>query len=222
VLFFDEAHLLFDSAPKPLLEKIEQVVRLIRSKGVGVYFITQSPLDLPQAVLGQLGLKVQHALRAFTPDDRKVIKAVARSFRAREGLDVERVVTELATGEALVSTLDDQGSPAPVARTLVRPPESRIGALTAEERRECIARSPLRDKYTTRLDRESAYEVLKTRAAAAAPRDPEPTEEPTAKAGGRRRESAAEAMLKSTVRAIGSSLGRQLVRGILGSLSRGR
>jgi DNA helicase HerA-like ATPase len=219
VLFFDEAHLLFDSAPEPLLDKIEQVVRLIRSKGVGVYFITQSPLDLPQAVLGQLGLKVQHALRAFTPDDRKVIKSVAGSFRAREGLDVERVVTELATGEALVSTLDDGGAPTPVARTLVCPPESRIGPLTDAERAERIGRSPLRDKYTKTLDRESAYEVLKAKARAAPPPRVEPDRK---KAPTRTRQSASEAMLKSTLRAIGSSLGRQLVRGILGSLTRRR
>ena len=219
VLFFDEAHLLFDSAPKPLLDKIEQVVRLIRSKGVGVYFITQSPLDIPQAVLGQLGLKVQHALRAFTPDDRKVIKSVAGSFRARAGLDVERVVTELATGEALVSTLDDSGSPTPVARTLVCPPESRIGPVTAAERAERTSRSPLRDKYTATLDRESAYEVLKAKTAAPAPLRPV---EPRPSAPARTRETASEAMLKSTVRAIGSSLGRQLVRGILGSLTRRR
>jgi DNA helicase HerA-like ATPase len=202
-----------------LLDKIEQVVRLIRSKGVGVYFITQSPLDLPQTVLGQLGLKVQHALRAFTPDDRKVIKSVAGSFRAREGLDVERVVTELATGEALVSTLDDGGAPTPVARTLVCPPESRIGPLTDAERAERIGRSPLRDRYTKTLDRESAYEALKSKASAAPP----PRVEPERKnASTRTRQSASEAMLKSTLRAIGSSLGRQIVRGILGSLTRRR
>jgi len=218
VLFFDEAHLLFDSAPKALLDKVEQVVRLIRSKGVGVYFITQSPLDVPQSVLGQLGLKVQHALRAFTPNDRKVIKAVADGFRERPGLDVAEVVTELATGEALVSALDESGAPSPVSRTLIRPPESRIGPLTAEERAERIARSPLRTRYETPLDRDSAYEMLK-RKAAAEEADPEP--KARSRSGGRTRQSAGEAMLKSTLRSIGSSLGRQLVRGILGSL-RGR
>ena len=134
VLFFDEAHLLFDGAPKPLLDKIEQVVRLIRSKGVGVYFVTQSPLDVPEDVLGQLGLKIQHALRAFTPKDRQVIKAVAQGFRANPGVDVEAIVTELETGEALVSALDAKGAPQPVSRTLIAPPESRIGPIDAAER----------------------------------------------------------------------------------------
>ncbi len=164
VLFFDEAHLLFDGAPKPLLDKIEQVVRLIRSKGVGVYFVTQSPLDVPEDVLGQLGLKVQHALRAFTPKDRKVIKAVADGFRATAGLDAEQVVTELETGEALVSALDAKGSPQPVVRALIAPPESRIGPIDAEERAQRIERSPFRGKYDQGIDRESAYEMLKARA----------------------------------------------------------
>ena len=144
VLFFDEAHLLFNGAPKPLLDKIEQVVRLIRSKGVGVYFVSQSPLDIPEIVLGQLGLKVEHALRAFTPKDRQVIKVGAQGFRAKPGVDVERIVTELETGEALVSALDAKGAPQPVSRALIAPPESRIGPLDATERADRIARSPFK------------------------------------------------------------------------------
>jgi DNA helicase HerA-like ATPase len=224
VLFFDEAHLLFNGAPKPLLDKIEQVVRLIRSKGVGVYFVTQSPLDIPEDVLGQLGLKIQHALRAFTPKDRQVIKAVAQGFRASAGLDVERVVTELETGEALVSALDAKGSPQPVSRALIAPPESRIGPIDPAERAERVARSPFRGKYDQAVDRESAYEKLKARAdaqrAAAAAR-PAPEQRDVPKAAvkpGRTRQTAGEALMTSAARAIGSSLGRQLIRGVLGSL----
>ena len=220
VLFFDEAHLLFDRAPQALLDRIEQVVRLIRSKGVGVYFVTQSPLDLPEVVLGQLGLKVQHALRAFTPKDRQVVKAVAQGFRAKPGLDVERTVTELGTGEALVSALDDGGAPTPVARTLIAPPESRIGALTADERAERVKRSPFAGKYDGVVDRESAYERLKARAeqeAAAAAESTEASKQ-RAPARARARQSPGEALFQSAARAIGSSLGRQLVRGLLGSL----
>jgi hypothetical protein len=223
VLFFDEAHLLFNGAPKPLLDKIEQVVRLIRSKGVGVYFVTQSPLDIPEDVLGQLGLKVQHALRAFTPKDRQVIKAVAQGFRASAGLDVERVVTELETGEALVSALDAKGSPQPVSRALIAPPESRIGPIDAAERAERISRSPFRGKYEQGIDRESAYEKLKARAdqehaAAARPAtEQRETRNATVKPGPTR-QTAGEALMTSAARAIGSSLGRQLIRGVLGSL----
>jgi DNA helicase HerA-like ATPase len=232
VLFFDEAHLLFNGAPKALLEKIEQVVRLIRSKGVGVYFVTQSPLDVPESVLGQLGLKIEHALRAFTPKDRQVIRSVARGFRARPGMDVERIVTELETGEALVSALDPKGAPQPVARTLIAPPESRIGPLDANERADRLARSPFKGKYDQTVDRESAFEMLRSRAERAsveaaaeqsrakAAREAEPAR-PKARAP-RQRQSAGEAMLTSAARAIGSSLGRQLIRGILGSLSRSR
>jgi DNA helicase HerA-like ATPase len=229
VLFFDEAHLLFDDAPKALLEKIEQVVRLIRSKGVGVYFVTQSPLDVPEDVLGQLGLKIQHALRAFTPKDRKVVASVAQSFRANPDLDVETVVTELERGEALVSTLDAKGAPTPVRRTLVRPPESRIGPLDAAERSELVARSPVAGRYDQSVDRESAHEKLVVRArqmqverAEARPEEAAPT--PRTQSGarpaarGRTRESAGEAFMKSAARAVGSSLGRQIIRGILGSL----
>src|SRR5262249_15751511 len=226
VLFFDEAHLLFDGAPKPLLDKIEQVVRLIRSKGVGVYFVTQSPLDVPETVLGQLGLKVQHALRAFTPKDRTVIKSVAQGFRAKPGLDVAAAVTELGTGEALVSTLDAKGAPQVVARTLIAPPEGRIGPIDAKERAERIDRSPFPGKYDTPVDRESAYEMLKARAdqaqAAAPDRPAAPTRGSTTAAAPARpahqRQTAAEALMTSAARAIGSSLGRQLIRGVLGSL----
>ncbi|MDH4133712.1 MAG: DUF853 domain-containing protein, partial [Gammaproteobacteria bacterium] len=163
VFFFDEAHLLFDNAPKALTEKIEQVVRLIRSKGVGVYFISQSPLDIPEDVLGQLGNRVQHALRAFTPKDQKAVKAAAQTFRASKGFDVEAAIGELGTGEALVSMLDEKGSPTPVARILVRPPESRLGPLTDAERKEQLGRSPLKGKYDAAVDRESAYELLNKR-----------------------------------------------------------
>jgi hypothetical protein len=228
VFFFDEAHLLFDQAPKPLLDKVEQVVRLIRSKGVGVYFISQSPLDIPEDVLGQLGLRIQHALRAFTPKDRKAIKAVAQNFRANPELDTETVITELGTGEALVSTLDDKGSPTVVERTLICPPESKMGPLTAAERRERIQRSPFSGKYDEETDRESAYELLKQRAEKAAEEaERQASQQKPEKNNGRssNRQSWQEAMLKSAARSVGTVLGREggkLLRGILGSLLRGR
>ncbi len=228
VLFFDEAHLLFDGAPKSLLDKIEQVVRLIRSKGVGVYFVTQSPLDLPDDVLGQLGLKVEHALRAFTPSDRKVIKAVADSFRSNPDLDVETVLTELERGEALVSTLDVKGAPTPVMRTLIRPPESRIGPLDAAERSQIMSRSPAAGRYDEAVDRESAHEKLAARAekrdmhAKAEKQERNEAKErsapPRAASRGSNRQGVGEAMLKSAARAVGSTLGRKLIRGLLGSL----
>ena len=231
VFFFDEAHLLFDQAPKALLEKIEQVVRLIRSKGVGVYFISQSPLDVPEDVLGQLGLKVQHALRAFTPKDRKAVRAVAQTFRTNPDLNVETLITELGTGVALVSTLDESGTPTPVEKVLIRPPESRIGPMTDEERAEHLARSPLKGRYDEMIDRESAYEMLKAQAEAAA-RQAEEAEQAVSsreerpksrRSGG---QSVGEALLKSLARSVGtqlgSYLGRQVVRGILGSLFKGR
>ncbi len=222
VFFFDEAHLLFDTAPKALLEKIEQVVRLIRSKGVGIYFISQSPLDIPDAILGQLGLRVQHALRAFTPKDQKAVKAAAQTFRANPKVDVEQAIGALGVGEALVSVLDDKGVPTPVERILVRPPESRIGPLAEPERAERLSRSPLAGRYDQPIDRESAHEVLKQRAtamteAAAA----SPAEAPTPSRG-RKRETTVEAMTKSAMRAIGSQLGREIARGLLGSLLGGR
>ncbi|HEX4870879.1 MAG TPA: helicase HerA-like domain-containing protein [Nevskiaceae bacterium] len=221
VFVFDEAHLLFDTAPKALLEKIEQVVRLIRSKGVGIYFVTQNPQDVPEAVLGQLGNRVQHALRAFTPKDRAAVRAAAQNFRANPGVAVERLITELGVGEALVSVLDARGSPTPVAPTRIYPPRSRLGPLTDAERAEQLARSPLAGRYDQPLDRESAHELLTQRAQrdAAAVIDPEPVS-PAGR--GRQRETLLEATAKSALRAIGSQLGRQLVRGVLGSLLGGR
>jgi DNA helicase HerA-like ATPase len=242
VFFFDEAHLLFDTAPKPLVEKIEQVVRLIRSKGVGVYFISQSPLDIPQDVLGQLGLRIQHALRAFTPKDQKAVRAAAETFRGNPAIDTETTITELGIGEALVSVLDAKGSPTPVERVLVRPPESRIGPLTDEERAEHISRSPMRGRYEQMVDRESAYEVLKAKAEklaaeqeaarqkAAEEQAAEKARKTSAGSGRGRRQSVTEAFIKSAARSIGnqlgrsvgSKLGRQILRGILGSLTGGR
>ncbi len=164
VFFFDEAHLLFREAPRALTEKVETVVRLIRSKGVGVYFVTQNPLDLPQTVLGQLGNRVQHALRAFTPADQKAVRAAADTFRPNPRIRVEEAITELAVGEALVSTLAADGTPTPVERARIAPPRSRIGPLTAEERQAALAGSPLAGRYDTPLDRASAYEMLTGRA----------------------------------------------------------
>jgi len=163
VFFFDEAHLLFDDAPKALLEKIEQVVRLIRSKGVGVYFVTQNPLDVPDDVLGQLGNRVQHALRAFTPRDQRAVKAAAQTFRPNPKLDTEQVITELGKGEALCSFLDAKGVPGMVERALIRPPTARLGVITAAERQAVIAKSPLKGKYDTAIDSESAFELLQKR-----------------------------------------------------------
>lgn len=229
VFFFDEAHLLFDQASKPLLDKVEQVVRLIRSKGVGVYFISQSPLDIPEDVLGQLGLRVQHALRAFTPKDRKAIKAVAENFRPNPNLDTQQVITELGIGEALVSTLDAKGSPTIVERTLIRPPESQMGPLTADERAQTIKRSPFNGKYDDAVDRESAYELLKLRALKAEQEQREAAEEEAKKKSSRTssrtssRDSWSDAMLKSAARSVGTTLGREggkFLRGILGSLLR--
>ncbi len=224
VFFFDEAHLLFDQAPKSLVDKIEQVVRLVRSKGVGVYFITQSPLDIPDDILGQLGLKIQHALRAFTPKDRNVIRSVAQSFRADPGFDTEAAITELGIGEALVSVLDEKGSPLPVQRTLIRPPESRIGPLTEEERRERIERSPLRGRYDDVVDRESAHELLKARAERIQARQEEAQRESSEpkERRGRQRQDVGEALVKSAAHAIGSQIGRQIIRGIMGSIFGGR
>ncbi len=217
VLFFDEAHLLFDQAPDVLVDKIEQIVRLIRSKGVGVYFISQSPLDIPDNVLGQLGLKIQHALRAYTPKDKKLVKAVAQTFRANPKLDVEKAITELQTGEALVSVLKKDGSPTPVERILIKPPQSQMGPITQEEREEMISRSPYKDRYDKDLDRESAYEILKERVKQA-----EIEENNKPKRTSRSRQSAGEAMLKSAARSIGSQLGRQIIRGIMGSIFGGK
>ena len=218
VFFFDEAHLLFEDAPDALRDKIEQVVRLIRSKGVGVYFVTQNPTDLPDEVLGQLGNRVQHALRAFTPRDQKAVRAAAETFRANPGLDVKTTIVELGVGEALMSFLDAKGMPTPVERALVCPPLSRVGAVTADERTRLVQGSSLRGRYERAVDRESAYERLRDRAARAA--EPEPRSAPVP------RESAGEAMMKSAARSLGTAVGRQLggrmgakiLRGVLGSL----
>lgn len=225
VLFFDEAHLLFKGMPRPLLEKIEQVVRLVRSKGVGVYFVTQNPLDVPSSVLGQLGLKVQHALRAFTPADRKVVKAVADGFPGGGQRGFQDTLTRLGLGEAVVSALTANGTPAEGAVTLISPPESQIGPISSERRQEIMARSPLKGRYESEIDRESAYEMLAERAKLAAEKaEAEAAREDAARSakqrssGGRQRQSVAEAMLKSAARSMGSSLGRRLVRGLLGSL----
>jgi len=219
VFFFDEAHLLFDDAPKALEEKIEQVVRLIRSKGVGVYFVTQNPLDVPDAVLGQLGNRVQHALRAFTPRDQKAVKAAAETFRANPGLDVSKTITELAVGEALVSMLDAKGSPTVVERALVCPPRSRLLPLTADERTATIKASVLFGHYEKIVDRESAYEKLKERTATAQSEEPEA---PVRRGRAAEQKSEGEkifgAMATSAARAIGSQIGRQIIRGVLGSI----
>jgi uncharacterized protein len=221
VFFFDEAHLLFNSAPRPLLEKIEQLVRLIRSKGVGVYFITQSPLDIPDTVLGQLGNRVQHALRAFTPRDEQAVRAAARTFRANPAFDTQAAITTLGVGEALVSVLDEKGAPTPVEITLICPPESRIGPLTAEEHQARLAQSPLAGRYDQVLDRESAFELLERRLAQqAAPPAPQPQDGAPRRAGNR--DSLLESVAKSTLRSIGSQLGRRIARGLLGSLLGGK
>ncbi len=233
VFFFDEAHLLFTDAPKVLLDKIEQVVRLIRSKGVGVYFVTQNPLDVPDTVLGQLGNRVQHALRAFTPRDQKAVKAAAETMRANPGLNTEKAITELGVGEALVSFLDEKGRPNMVERAYILPPASRIGPITAEERRTVIAASAVAGVYEKTIDRESAYERLKGRAEqAAGPGAGVPSTggwvdslkgslDGLAKGSGRK-DSLLESMAKSAARTVGSTVGREIVRGVLGSLLGGR
>jgi DNA helicase HerA-like ATPase len=221
VFFFDEAHLLFNDAPKALLDKVEQVVRLIRSKGVGVYFITQNPADVPDTVLGQLGNRVQHGLRAYTPADQKGLKAAAASFRTNPAFDTAEAIQALGVGEALVSVLDEKGAPTMVEKTSVRPPNSRIGPATPDERRQLMAASPLRGVYDTLQDRQSAFELLKARAeqkvAAAPPAEPVPDRAPA-----RQRPSEGEQMMgafaTSMLRSIGTQVGRQLIRGVLGGL----
>ncbi|MBX9792401.1 MAG: DUF853 domain-containing protein [Pirellulales bacterium] len=219
VFFFDEAHLLFDEAPKVVLDKIEQVVRLIRSKGVGVYFVTQNPLDVPDDVLGQLGNRVQHALRAFTPKDQKRLRAAAETFRSDGTFDVEQAISELAVGEALVSLLDEQGVPMPVDRAKIVPPASRLGTITPAERRARIDASPLAARYARTIDRESAYELLKARADdEVRATDANDDDASTPPKGRSRRQSPLEAMLTSTARSLGTQIGRQIVRGIFGSM----
>lgn len=225
VFFFDEAHLLFDDAPKALVDKIEQVVRLIRSKGVGVYFVTQNPLDVPDDVLGQLGNRVQHALRAFTPRDQKNVRAAADTFRPNPLFDTLEVITQLGVGEALVSTLEKKGIPGIVQRTLVRPPSSRMGPITEQERRSVMSQSPVFGRYEKTVDRLSAYELLTERAQKRQREEMQAREEEAAARARKQaqprasnRQGVMEAMLKSVARSIGSGVGRRLVRGILGSL----
>lgn len=251
VFFFDEAHLLFNGAPKLLVDKIEQVVRLVRSKGVGIYFISQSPADIPDTVLGQLGNRVQHALRAYTPKDQQAVKIAAQTFRPNPTFSTEAVITELGIGEALVSVLDEKGSPTPVERVMIAPPGSRIGPLTDEERTEVMARSPYKAIYDQAVDRESAYEILKGRVTRQAQTEQQQKIQEQLRAEQERifkqqqkdqerlgkeqvraqqqaartsakRDTAVDAFAKSAARAIGSNLGRQIVRGILGSLLGGR
>ncbi|MFO1105441.1 MAG: helicase HerA-like domain-containing protein [Amaricoccus sp.] len=246
VFFFDEAHLLFDGAPKALVDKVTQVVRLIRSKGVGVFFITQNPDDVPEAVLAQLGNRVQHALRAFTPRDAKALKAAAQTFRPNPDFDTETAIREVGTGEAVVSLLEEKGVPAMVSRTLIRPPESRLGAVTEAERAETMAGSPVAGRYDTPVDRESASEILAKRAAdrgaEAAKADQAAMAEkmlreaqgsaPRGAGGGQRYQPApaprrAEPSLgaeiaKTVVKQLGTRQGQALVRGILGGLFRGK
>ena len=250
VFFFDEAHLLFNEAPRVLIERVEQVVRLIRSKGVGIYFVTQNPLDVPETVLAQLGNRLQHALRAYTPREQKAVKTAAETFRANPDFDCFEAITKLGVGEALVSTLHDKGIPSVVERTLVRPPASRLGAITDAERKKVMSESPVAGQYDSAVDRESAFEILQKRAADAMKAEQKAQEKEESQDGdsgrtgwtlpnfggeddapqkssrsrGRssNRQSVAEAAMKSVVRSVGSSLGRALVRGILGSLKKGR
>lgn len=251
VFFFDEAHLLFTEAPKALTEKVEQVVRLIRSKGVGVYFISQNPMDVPESVLAQLSNRVQHALRAFTPKDQKDVRATAENFRQNPKFDSAAVLLELGVGEALVSTLDEKGTPTVVERTLIRPPASRLGPATPEERAQVVGGSPVAGKYDSAVDRESAFEILKQKAEIATLeaqraqdaaearkmqeiqmkadiKERERLEREAAReasrrtSSSRRSDSIIESMTKSIVRSAGSQLGNKIVRGILGGLFKGR
>lgn len=217
VFFFDEAHLLFDDASPALMSKIEQVVRLIRSKGVGIYFVTQSPLDVPDSVLGQLGNRMQHALRAFTPKDQKAVRAAAQTFRSNPDLDVETAIGELAVGEALVSFLDSKGQPGIVERALIFPPHSRLQPLSDAERSQTIEGSILYGAYEKAIDRESAYEILKERAEAAAADEAEARVKRSG-AAGRRTDTVLEAFAKTAARSMAHSIGRELMRGVLGSL----
>jgi uncharacterized protein len=244
VFFFDEAHLLFTDAPKPLMERIELVVRLVRSKGVGVYFVTQNPLDIPDSVLAQLGNRVQHALRAFTPRDQKAVKATAETMRQNPGLDIETAITELAVGEALLSFLDEKGRPSITERVYVLPPGSQIGIISPEQRQALIKESIVADVYEKTIDRESAYEKIKGRTTAnmatesqAAEVAKEAAKEATNAAGNeasggwlgglgdllgggrkRTRASVGEQLVKSAASSIGREVGRQIIRGVLGGI----
>ncbi|MFC0479162.1 helicase HerA-like C-terminal domain-containing protein [Gellertiella hungarica] len=250
VFFFDEAHLLFNDAPPVLIQRVEQVVRLIRSKGVGVYFVTQNPMDVPETVLAQLGNRVQHALRAYTPREQRAVKTAAETFRPNPTFDCATAITALGTGEALVSMLEEKGVPSMVERTLIRPPSSRLGPITDQERQKVMQMSPVANQYDVDEDRESAYEILMARAAKTAQPEPAPQQsapqpgQDNGTAGGRwtlpgfgdkpaddereqprprsgyQRETVVEAAMKSVARSVASSVGRALVRGILGSLKR--
>lgn len=231
VFFFDEAHLLFKGAPKALVEKIEQVVRLIRSKGVGVYFVSQSPSDIPDSVLAQLGNRVQHALRAFTPKEQKAVRAAADTFRANPNFKTRDVITEMVVGEALISTLLKSGAPSVVQRVMVKPPYSRIGPAKKAELDIVKADSPVAGRYEAAVDRESAYEILTKRADIAAKEAEESKvkeqskrvqKPPKAKSRGRKRQGIGETFAKSIARSLGGQVSRSLVRGILGSLFKGR
>ncbi|HAO25695.1 MULTISPECIES: helicase HerA-like C-terminal domain-containing protein [unclassified Methylophaga] len=226
VLFFDEAHLLFDDAPKALLDKIEQVVRLIRSKGVGVYFVTQNPTDIPDSVLGQLGNRIQHALRAYTAKDQKAVKAAAETFRDNPAFSTTEVITEMGVGEALVSMLDEKGRPQIVQRTMIKPPQGQIGPITPQQRQQLMQSSLVAGVYEKMLDRESAHEILAERAEkmqkAALAEQTEAAKESVKPARKSNRESVFEAFAKSAMRSVGSQIGRRLVRGIFGSLLNGK
>jgi DNA helicase HerA-like ATPase len=239
VFFFDEAHLLFKDAPKALLEKVEQVVRLIRSKGVGIYFVTQNPADIPDSVLAQLGNRVQHALRAYTPAEQRGLRAAAQSFRTNPGFDTAEAIQALGVGEALVSTLDEKGAPTVVAQTKIRPPDSRLGPATEAERTALIANSPVKGVYDTAVNRESAEEILKARKAQAqrlevetkAAEEAEKAQAKAQKEAARTapkapakrassRQTPMEALTKQVLRTAGSTLTRELLRGVLGSLKK--
>lgn len=236
VFFFDEAHLLFDDAPKALIRKIEQVARLIRSKGVGIYFVTQNPMDIPDSVLGQLGNRIQHALRAYTPKEQKSIRAAASSFRENPAFDTEEVITDLGVGEALVSLLDAKGVPGIVGRTLIRPPASRLGPATPAERKTVMEGSPFTGVYEAFIDRESAYEILEKRttleekeeikakeAEVKAKKKPAKKTPTKRKTSGRRKKTAGDHILyeaKLVARQIARQHGRKILRGILGSMTR--
>jgi uncharacterized protein len=238
VFVFDEAHLLFDDAPPALQQRIEQVVRIIRSKGVGVYFCSQFPDDVPNEILGQLGNRVQHALRAFTPRDQKAVKTAAETFVANPALDVAKAISQLGVGEALVSTLQDKGIPMPVERTLVAPPRSRMGAITEAERAQVRAGSPVGGKYDTRVDRDSAAEMLAKKAETKTEEAQAPQARTRAQDeaedsgfgqavkdavfGTKRRQGMVETIAKQTARTVGSQIGRQILRGVLGSIFGGR
>jgi uncharacterized protein len=247
VFFFDEAHLLFRDAPKALLNTIEQVVRLIRSKGVGIYFVTQNPQDIPESVLAQLGNRFQHALRAYTPSETKAVRIAAESFRPNPRFKTEDMITQLGVGEALVSTLDDKGIPTMVERTYIRPPISQVGPCSPDARTRVMNASPIGGRYDTAIDRESAFEILEKKAAALEAQQAQ-IEEPAAKGranqadqqadgggmggflsgifgstrgrSGRQRQGLAETAVKTMVRQASSTVGRELMRGLLGSLRR--